>query len=170
VGEEADVTMPISFDQATKRLRSFSASQSLPTEICWTFRDDICQVSPRHVIARWPLPRENSALAAKVYQEAQEGAGGDIDLLALARLRHSVIATAWYPRTEEEQAQGRPPGLRVAIATPTPTATRVGRLLWAIVTRTKWYRRYQKYAFGIGTRSWAVAEPHAVDGRRDPDE
>jgi hypothetical protein len=142
------------FSEAVESFQAFLASDSLPTDIRWVFRDDICLWHPNNLLARSELGGAAS-LAAKVFAEGQ--AKGLVEIVAIGRAPSHVLATVWFPKSAGDEIQGWDVGLKLSIRQPCPRVRAVGGVLWRILSWSPSLRRCQRDCAFIGTRKWAAA-------------
>ncbi len=133
-----------SFNAAVEEFKDFLSKQGRPNDIQWVFRDNV-YTKRNAFFVTVPLPETNCGLAERAYNA---GVTQDqIAMIAVAKLPNSVLATIWYPITEQQRPQGWEYGLRYVINEPLLDASKV-RLGWRWRVRriTPAFRRYRKYA------------------------
>jgi hypothetical protein len=141
------------FSEAVREFQSFLAREGVATRLVWAFRDDLWQLGQTRVLVRWPEPDQTCRLMEKVFAEGR--AKDLVEIVALAQTTDWIVATVWYPKYESDEVQGWSQNMKLAIRQPLPKATRVTPLLWSAFVLLPGFRRYQRTAFGVGTREWA---------------
>ena len=143
------------FEEAVASLRRFLNENGHPADLFWVFRDDVWKRSPTDVLLKYPVPRENTLLAQKVFDEGRER--GLVDVRAVANAAGKVAVTVWFPKFPEEEVQGWNRGMVISIAKPLPRAKTIGTLQWWLFSCLPRFRHYQKADMFIGTKTWAAA-------------
>lgn len=143
------------FSEAVRDFQSFLGREGVATRLVWVFRDDLWQRGQTRVLVRWPEPNRTRQLMEKVFTEGR--AKGLVEIVALAQTADWIVATVWYPKYESEEVQGWSRNMKLSIRHPLPRATQVPPTLWNALTWLPAFRRYQRTAFGIGTRKWAAS-------------
>ena len=143
------------FSEAAREFQSFLAREGVATRLVWVFRDDLWQHGQTRVLVRWPEPDQTRRLMEKVFAEGR--AKGLVEIVALAQTADWIVATVWYPKYESEEVQGWRQNMKLSIRQPLPRAVRVAPVLWNAFAWLPSFRRYQRTAFGVGTREWAAS-------------
>jgi hypothetical protein len=143
------------FSEAVRDFQSFLGREGVATRLVWVFRDDLWQRGQRKVLIRWPEPDQTRQLMEKVFAEGR--AKGLVEIVALAQTADWIVATVWYPKYESEEVQGWSQNMKLSIRQPLPRAIRVASVLWNAFAWLPSFRRYQRTAFGVGTREWAAS-------------
>ena len=128
------------FSEAVDQFKEFLAAQECPTSIQWAFRENVYFKSQKSMFVAAPLPSSNADTAARAYFAgvSQE----QIAVRAIARSTDSVVATVWYPISEQQRPQGWEKGLRFAIVDPLPVASEVPiGWRWTLRTMPLGFRR-----------------------------
>jgi hypothetical protein len=76
------------FEDAVASLRRFLDENGHPTDLFWVCRDDVWKRSPTDVLLKYPVTRENTLLAQKVFDEGRER--GLVDVHAVATVAGKV--------------------------------------------------------------------------------
>jgi hypothetical protein len=143
------------FSEAVESFRKFLATNSLPTDITWVFRDDTWFVAYGRLLVRSQPSSRSPELAAKVYSEGR--ARGLVEILAIGRGHSHTFATVWFPKFTEDEVQGWNVGLKLSVRQPCPLARAVGSVAWALVRWSPVFRKYQREYTFIGSLAWAAA-------------
>lgn len=131
------------FSDAVDQFKEFLAAQERPTNIQWAFRENVYFKSQQSILVAAPLPNSNAETATRAYIAgvSQE----QIAVRAIASFTDSVVATVWYPISEQQRPQGWEQGLRFAIVDPLPVASEVPNgWRWTLRTMTASFRRFQE--------------------------
>ena len=99
------------FAEAVEQFRQFLAKSGHSDQVFWVFRDDVWQLSPSDVCAKYPPPADNAALAQKAFAEGQER--GLVEIRAVATAGQKVAATVRLPKYRGEGVQGWGGGIEV---------------------------------------------------------
>ena len=143
------------FSEAVREFQSLLRREGMTTRLIWVFRDDLYQSHSGRVFVRWPESTQTHQLVEKVFADGR--AKGLVELVALGDAADWIAATVWYPKYESEDVQGWSQNMKLAIRQPLPRATRVPPTLWSALAWSPSVRRYQRTAFGVGTREWALS-------------
>ena len=143
------------FAEAVKEFQSFLRNEGVAKPVVWVFRDDLWERGQARVLVRWPEPNRTRELVEKVFAEGR--VKGLVEIVAVAQGADSIVATVWYPKYEDDEVQGWSENMKLAIRQPLPWATQVPSVLWNALIWLPGFRRYQRDAFGIGTREWAAS-------------
>lgn len=132
-----------SFDAAVERFKDVLSENGQPNDIQWVFRDNVYAKRDAFFVAV-PLPEKNKDFATRAYNAGV--IKDQIEMRAVAKFPDSVVATIWYPVTEQHRPQGWEFGLRFTINLPLLDASEI-RLGWRWRVRqiTLGFRRYHKY-------------------------
>ena len=143
------------FEDALSSFRQFLTDNGHPSEIVWVFRDDLWKRSVTEVFVRIPSQPESLALAKKVFNEGRRK--GFVDVHAVAIADNTVVATVWFPRTEDDEIQGWNRGMKLSISEPLLRAKTFGVFRWWLFSFLPRFRHDQRWELIIGTKEWAAA-------------